>query len=462
MTAWLTHPQTLPWLAFASLVLLVVTAGLVLAIWRAKPQADDRLDRVLENQDRLEKTWRSELADSQRQLRTELAESQRALRMELAAADEQFRAMVARDAAAGRQESAEALERFGQSFAQRLQSLAQSNEQRMTDLRGMVEQRLELLQKDNATKLEEMRRTVDEKLHATLEQRLGESFKLVSDRLEAVHKGLGEMQTLAAGVGDLKRVLTNVKSRGTWGEVQLARLIEDTMTIDQYAVNVKPIPHSDAVVEFAIKLPGREGLDGPVWLPIDAKFPKEEYERLHDAQEQADRDAVKQASQALGRAVEAQAKQIASKYVAPPHTTDFAIMFLPSEGLYAEVLRVPGLLDKLQELRINVAGPANLAAMLNSLQMGFRTLAIEKRSSEVWQLLRAVKTEFGKFGSSLDDIRKSLESAATRLGKTETRTRVMLKNLRSVEELPVDQAAKLLPDDGDINDPVDAGEEDPK
>ena len=462
MTVWLTHPQTLPWLAFASLVLLVVTAGLVLAIWRAKPQADDRLDRVLENQDRLEKTWRSELADSQRQLRTELAESQRALRMELAAADEQFRAMVARDAAAGRQESAEALERFGQSFAQRLQSLAQSNEQRMTDLRGMVEQRLELLQKDNATKLEEMRRTVDEKLHATLEQRLGESFKLVSDRLEAVHKGLGEMQTLAAGVGDLKRVLTNVKSRGTWGEVQLARLIEDTMTIDQYAVNVKPIPHSDAVVEFAIKLPGREGLDGPVWLPIDAKFPKEEYERLHDAQEQADRDAVKQASQALGRAVEAQAKQIASKYVAPPHTTDFAIMFLPSEGLYAEVLRVPGLLDKLQELRINVAGPANLAAMLNSLQMGFRTLAIEKRSSEVWQLLRAVKTEFGKFGSSLDDIRKSLESAATRLGKTETRTRVMLKNLRSVEELPVDQAAKLLPDDGDINDPVDAGEEDPK
>lgn len=462
MTAWLTQPQTLPWLAFASLVLLMATAGLVLAIWRAKPQADDRLDRVLENQDRLEKTWRGELADSQRQLRTELAESQRALRMELAAADEQFRAMVARDAAAGRQESAEALERFGQSFAQRLQALAQSNEQRMTDLRGMVEQRLELLQKDNASKLEEMRRTVDEKLHATLEQRLGESFKLVSDRLEAVHKGLGEMQTLAAGVGDLKRVLTNVKSRGTWGEVQLARLIEDTMTIDQYAVNVKPIPHSDAVVEFAIKLPGREGLDGPVWLPIDAKFPKEEYERLHDAQELADRDAVKQASQALGRAVEAQAKQIASKYVAPPYTTDFAIMFLPSEGLYAEVLRVPGLLDRLQELRINVAGPANLAAMLNSLQMGFRTLAIEKRSSEVWQLLRAVKTEFGKFGSSLDDIRKSLESAATRLGKTETRTRVMLKNLRSVEELPVEQAAKLLPDDGDINDPIDAGEEDQK
>lgn len=462
MTAWLSQPQTLPWLALVSLVLMVLTAGLVVAIWRSKPKADDRLDRVLENQERLDKTWRSELSDSQRQLRTELSESQRALRMELAAADEQFRAMVARDAAAGRQESAEALERFGQSFAQRLQSLAQSNEQRMTDLRGMVEQRLESLQKDNASKLEEMRRTVDEKLHATLEQRLGESFKLVSDRLEAVHKGLGEMQTLAAGVGDLKRVLTNVKSRGTWGEVQLARLIEDTMTIDQYAANVKPIPNSDAIVEFAIRLPGREGVEGPVWLPIDAKFPKEEYERLHDAQEQADRDAVKQASQALGRAVEAQAKQIASKYIAPPHTTDFAIMFLPSEGLYAEVLRVPGLLDRLHELRINVAGPANLAAMLNSLQMGFRTLAIEKRSSEVWQLLRAVKTEFGKFGSSLDDIRKSLETAATRLGKTETRTRVMLKNLRSVEELPVDQVARLLPDDSDLNESFDASEDDPK
>lgn len=461
MNAWLNDPQTLPWLALASVVLSALVVILVYSLWRAKGDAqDDRLDRVLENQGRLEQVWRTELADSQRQLRTELSESQRALRMELAAADEQFRAMVSRDAAAGRQESAEALERFGQGFAQRLQALSQSNEQRMADLRGMVEQRLEHLQKDNATKLEEMRRTVDEKLHATLEQRLNESFKFVSERLEAVHKGLGEMQTLAAGVGDLKRVLTNVKSRGTWGEVQLARLIEDTMTADQYARNVKPIPDSDAIVEFAIKLPGRDGVDGPVWLPIDAKFPKEEYERLHQAQEDADRDAVKTASQALGRAIETQAKLIASKYVAPPYTTDFAIMFLPSEGLYAEVLRAPGLLDKLQALRINVAGPANLAAMLNSLQMGFRTLAIEKRSSEVWQLLRAVKTEFGKFGASLDDVRKSLETAATRLGKTEARTRVMLKNLKSVEALPVDEAAKLLPDEA--VDDTDFNEEDLK
>ena len=233
--------------------------------------------------------------------------------------------------------------------------------------------------------------------------------------------------------------------------MQLARLIEDTMTADQYARNVKPIPGSDAIVEFAIKLPGREGLDGPVWMPIDAKFPKEEYERLHQAQEDADRDAVKSASQALGRAIEAQAKLIATKYVAPPHTTDFAIMFLPSEGLYAEVLRTPGLLDKLQTLRINVAGPVNLTAMLNSLQMGFRTLAIEKRSSEVWQLLRAVKTEFGRFGASLDDVRKSLETAATRLGKTETRTRAMLRNLKSVEALPLEETARLLPDDTDLS-----------
>jgi len=458
---WLSQPQTVGWLVLASLVALLVIVALVWGIWRARPQSDDRLDRLLESQERLEKAWRNELADSQRQLRTELGESQRALRTELAGADEQFRAMVARDAAAGRQESAESLERFGQNFAQRLQALAQSNEQRMADLRGLVGERLESLQKDNASKLEEMRRTVDEKLHATLEQRLGESFKLVSDRLEAVHKGLGEMQTLAAGVGDLKRVLTNVKSRGTWGEVQLARLIEDTMTPEQYAANVKPIPGSDAIVEFAIKLPGREGSTGPVWLPIDAKFPKEEYERLQQAQDDADRDGAKQASAALGRAVEAQAKQIASKYVAPPYTTDFAIMFLPSEGLYAEVLRLPGLLDRLQELRINVAGPANLAAMLNSLQMGFRTLAIEQRSSEVWQLLRAVKTEFGKFGTSLDDIRKSLETAASRLGKTETRTRVMLRSLKRVEALPSDEAARLLPDEAPGADYPD-GSEDPQ
>ena len=312
------------------------------------------------------------------------------------------------------------------------------------EVRATVDQRLQSLQTDNSAKLDEMRRTVDEKLHATLEQRLGESFKLVSDRLEAVHKGLGEMQALAAGVGDLKRVLTNVKSRGTWGEVQLARLIEDNMTPDQYASNIKPVPGSDAVVEFAIRLPGRGDGGEPVWLPIDAKFPKEEYERLMDAQEAADAEGVKAAGAALGRAVEVQARLIASKYVAPPHTTDFAIMFLPTESLYAEVLRRPGLLDKLHDLRINVAGPSNLAALLNSLQMGFRTLAIEQRSSEVWQVLRAVKTEFGKFGEALASVKKTLDTASNKIGQTEVRTRAMLRNLKSVEALPEAEALRLL------------------
>lgn len=437
MSDWLSSDWLPLTLVASTLLLVLINCFFVLALWRTRSNEQlEHLPAILAGQQRLEQSWRNELAESQRLLRLEMAESQRALRQELAGADEQFRAMVARDALAGRQEAAEALERFGQGFAQRLQSLSLGNEQRMIDLRNMVEQRLKLLQTDNASKLEEMRQTVDEKLHATLEQRLGESFKLVSDRLEAVHKGLGEMQTLAAGVGDLKRVLTNVKSRGTWGEVQLARLIEDTMTSDQYARNVKTVPGSDAMVEFAIRLPGRQDVEGPVWLPIDAKFPKEEYERLHEAQELADREALRQASLALGRAVETQAKLIASKYVSPPHTTDFAIMFLPSEGLYAEVLRLPGVLDKLHDLRVNVAGPANLAAMLNSLQMGFRTLAIEQRSSEVWQVLRGVKTEFGKFGQSLAEVKKSLESATNKIGKTETRTRVMLRSLKTVESLP--------------------------
>lgn len=423
--------------AATTLFFVVLALGFVLALWRARHTLySHQMQQLLAGQERLEHSWRTELADGQRALRAELAQSHQALRMELANADEQFRSMVSRDAASGRQEAAEALDRFGQGFAQRLKDMFFSNEQRMADLRGMVEQRLIQMQTDNASKLEQMRQTVDEKLHATLEQRLGESFKLVSDRLEAVHKGLGEMHTLAAGVGDLKRVLTNVKSRGTWGEVQLARLIEDTMTADQYGCNVKPVPGSDAVVEFAIRLPGQKNSEDPVWLPIDAKFPKEEYERLHDAQDIADIDAVRQASAALGRAIEVQAKLITAKYISPPHTTDFAIMFLPSEGLYAEVLRLPGVLDKLHELRVNVAGPANLAAMLNSLQMGFRTLAIEQRSSEVWQVLRSVKTEFGKFGQSLADVKRSLESATNKIGKTETRTRVMLRSLSAVESLP--------------------------
>lgn len=433
--------EILLWVAASGSVLACVVA---LLAW-LRPSADQaRLDALLEGLERTERALRADIAESQRGLRSEFSESTRALRVELAQSQGELRSGLARDAQAARAESAESLARFAAGFGEQLQGLIQINERRLMEVRATVDQRLQSLQTENSAKLDEMRRTVDEKLHATLEQRLGESFKLVSDRLEAVHKGLGEMQALAAGVGDLKRVLTNVKSRGTWGEVQLARLIEDNMTPDQYASNVKPVPGSDAAVEFAIRLPGRGDGGAPVWLPIDAKFPKEEYERLMDAQDSADAEGVKAAGAALGRAVEVQARLIATKYVSPPYTTDFAIMFLPTESLYAEVLRRPGLLDKLHDLRINVAGPSNLAALLNSLQMGFRTLAIEQRSSEVWQVLRAVKTEFGKFGDALASVKKTLDTASNKIGQTEVRTRAMLKNLKNVEALPEAEALRLL------------------
>lgn len=436
--------QALPWITTVVAVLVLL---IVVRLWLRAPAAL-HIEPLLDSLDRLERTFRMDLDESHRGLRSEFADSTRSLRTELAQGNESLRAVLSRDAQAARAEYAESLARFTTQFSERLEGLVALNDRRMQDVRQTVDERLQALQADNGAKLEEMRRTVDEKLHATLEQRLGESFKLVSDRLEAVHKGLGEMQSLAAGVGDLKRVLTNVKSRGTWGEVQLARLIQDLMTPDQYASNVKPIPGSDAVVEFAIRLPGRAVGAEPVWLPIDAKFPKEEYERLMEAYDAADAEGERTAGAALARAVELQARQIAAKYVAPPHTTDFAIMFLPTEGLYAEVLRRPGLVDKLQGLRVNVAGPSNLAAMLNSLQMGFRTLAIEQRSSEVWQVLRAVKTEFAKFGDSLASVKKTLETASSKLGQTEVRTRAMLRNLKEVEALPDEDAQRVLGEEG--------------
>lgn len=435
----------LPWMITIATVLAVVILLIVLRLW-LRPSATSQTD-LLDALDRLERVLRADLDESQRGLRTEFSESTRGLRTELAQGDEALRAVLSRDAQAARAEYAESLTRFSHQFSERLESLIALNDRRMQEVRQTVDERLQALQTDNSAKLDAMRRTVDEKLHATLEQRLGESFKLVSDRLDAVHKGLGEMQSLAAGVGDLKRVLTNVKSRGTWGEVQLARLIQDVMTPDQYASNVKPVPGSDAIVEFAIRLPGRAEGAEPVWLPIDAKFPKEEYERLMDAYDAADIEAERAAASALARAVELQARQIATKYIAPPHTTDFAILFLPTEGLYAEVLRRPGLLDKLQSMRVNVSGPGNLAAMLNSLQMGFRTLAIEQRSSEVWQVLRAVKTEFAKFGDSLASVKKTLETASSKLGQTEVRTRAMLRNLKTVEALPDEETQRVLGDE---------------
>lgn len=358
---------------------------------------------------------------------------------------ESMRQAMVLQSQAAREEQSVTLKRFGDTLNQTLTNLTESNAQRMAEVRATLEQKIQALQNDNAAKLEEMRKTVDEKLHATLEQRLGESFKLVSGQLEKVHQGLGEMQQLAIGVGDLKRVLTNVKTRGTWGEVQLEMLLEQMLTAEQYAKNVETVPGSGERVEFAICLPGKDDERRPVWLPIDAKFPKEQYERLAEASEQADNDAVAIAGRELERMIRLEAKTIAGKYLSPPLTTDFAILFLPTEGLYAEVIRRPGLADELQRThRVSIAGPSTLSALLNSLQMGFRTLALEKRSSEVWQVLGAVKTEFGKFGDVLATTKATLERAAKNIDTAERRTRQMSRKLKSVEALPADVAQQLL------------------
>ncbi|MBC8078879.1 MAG: DNA recombination protein RmuC [Gorillibacterium sp.] len=320
-----------------------------------------------------------------------------------------------------------------------------TTEAKLDKLRETVENRLKDLQDDNSRKLEQMRATVDEKLHATLEQRLGESFKLVSDRLEQVHKGLGEMQTLASGVGDLKKVLTNVKTRGIWGEVQLGNLLEQTLTIDQYEQNVATRKGSADRVEFAIKLPSKDGAGGIIWLPVDSKFPTEDYQRLLDAQEAGDLEAVNHHLKQLETRLKAEGKDIKTKYIDPPHTTDFGLLFLPTEGLYAEALRRPGLSEWLQrECRVVLTGPTTLSALLNSLQMGFRTLAIEKRSSDVWQLLGAVKTEFGNFGDILDKTHKKLQEASNSIESAARKSRNIERKLNKVQELPVVEAEELL------------------
>ena len=364
----------------------------------------------------------------------------------------------------GREENAGAVAAFGDSllkrmselaglqkdqldiFAGQLKNLTASNEGRMDKLRETLETRLRLIQEDTARKLELMRATVDEKLHDTLEKRLGESFKLVSERLELVQRGLGEMQTLASGVGDLKKVLSNVKTRGTFGEIQLSSLLEQVLSPGQYESNVETRKGSGQRVEFALKLPGRDGTaEGMVWLPLDAKFPQEDYLRLVEAQESGDAMAAGEASRQLDKTVRLMAAQIRDKYMDPPHTTDFGVMFLPTEGLFAEVLRRPGLFDALQrDFKVMVAGPTTLAAMLNSLQMGFRTLAIEKRSAEVWSLLGAVRTEFSKFGQVLEKTSKKLQEAGNHIDAAALRTRVIEKKLKGVQEMPGDEAAALL------------------
>ena len=374
--------------------------------------------------------------------RTQLATMQAAVGQSLQSA---VSAQTAQ-AQASREAQDMALKRFSDSVVEQLRSLSEANERRLVDVKTTVEQRLTTLQQGNELKLEQMRATVDEKLQATLEARLGESFKQVADRLDQVHRGLGEMQVLAKDVGSLNRVLTNVKSRGVFGEVQLAGLLEQVFTPEQYATNVETVPGSGARVEFAVKLPGRRDDGLPLWLPIDAKFPREDYERLLDAQERADAPAAEAAGRAIEQRLRAEARTIRDKYIAAPHTTDFAILFVPTEGLYAEALRRPGLMEALQrEHHVTLAGPTTLLATLTSLQMGFRTLALEKRSAEVWEVLGAVKTEFGKFGDVLAKTKKKLDEASSAIDAAQTRTNVMTRKLKSVEGLSEVHTQALLP-----------------
>ena len=498
-------PDWLPWLALAA---LLVNLALLLALLLRRPRRPDDVasrgevpqllgQAVGPHTERLERALRQEVGEQARGSRQELgqalatfqdavvrqgAEAARTQNTQvdaLAAQLTQLRGtlgdtLVAQLQALGlsmTQQAQEAtrtqnaqIDAFAQQLAQlrgslsetltqQLQALSEQNARRLQEVRATLEQQLAQLQAANTAKLEEMRHTVDEKLQSTLEARLGERFKQVAERLEQVHRGLGEMHTLAQGVGDLKHLLSNVKTRGMFGEAQLAQLLEQVFSPEQYAAQVSTRPGSREKVDFAIRLPGRGGDGTPVWLPIDAKFPNEDYERLLDAQQRADAAGAESAAKALEQRIRLEARGMAEKYVEPPHTTDFAVLFLPTEGLYAEVLRRPGLMEALQrDHRITLAGPTTLLAMLNSLQMGFRTLALEKRSSEVWQVLGAVKTEFGKFGDVLGRLRTQTQTVLNTLDSAQTRSNVMNRALKKVEALPEDESQALLPGLGEGQD----------
>lgn len=448
----------LPIALLAALLLAVLVAiGLLVVLLRRRP------DAILDAHNaRLQQALRDEHRDGRGELREQLAglSSAQEQRIEhfgtrldgfTTRTDQRLdvlRAQLTEDAHKARIESASGQQQSAEQLGARLRELSDRNTQVLGELRATLDTQLKSLQADNAARLEQMRATVDEKLQSTLEARLGASFKLVSERLEAVQRGLGEMQALATGVGDLKRVLTNVKTRGMFGEVQLGALLEQVLTLEQYESNCATVPGSGERVEFAVRLPGVSA-DAPIRLPIDAKFPREDYERLIDAQERADADAVATAAQGLERQVKLEARRIREKYVAPPHTTDFALLFLPTEGLYAEVLRRPGLFDTLQrEHRVTVVGPTTLLALLNSLQMGFRTLAIEKRSSEVWQLLGTVKTEFGKFATVLEKANAQLDTVQNSIKAAGVRTRAIERQLKGVESLPGAEPQAALPKPG--------------
>jgi DNA recombination protein RmuC len=489
-------------LAVVAVVLMAVVAGMQIVLLRRRVTIDlteieECFAAVEKTQERLERNVREEIARNReesaglaRQSREELAASLKSVgdtlnhqlvnltqansqkldtmreaveqRLQRVQADsgqrlEQMRLQISSDAKQMRDETTATLKQFNESLGVQLGKLGESNEKRMEALRSGVEDKLKAIQQDNTAKLEQMRQTVDEKLQGTLEKRLGESFKLVSDRLEQVYKGLGEMQVLASGVGDLKKVLTNVKTRGTWGEVQLAALLEQVLTPEQYGTNIATKPGSNDRVEFAIRLPGRgDNHDEVVWLPIDAKFPVEDYQRLVEAQEAADPDAAEAASRQLETRIKQCAADICNKYISAPATTDFGILFLPTEGLFAEVVRRPGLADAVQrDCRVVIAGPTTLWSILNSLQMGFRTLAIQQRSSEVWKVLGAIKTEFGKYGDILAKVQKKLQEASNTIDDAQKRSRVIGRKLRDVQELPSGESQEVL-----LLGPADDGEHD--
>ena len=393
----------------------------------------------------------------EREIRREVSESSRGLRQELGQTMTQFQESLVRQGAESTRTQSDRIDAFGQQLAQmqknladtlatQLQGLSEANARRLSEVRATLEAQLGQLQQNNAAKLDEMRQTVDEKLQSTLEARFTESFKQVAERLEQVHQGLGQMQSLAQGVGDLQRVLTNVKTRGIFGEVQLEALLEQVLTPEQYGKQVETRPGSRQRIDFAVRFPGRSSDGQPVWLPIDAKFPREDYERLLEAHDRADAVGVETASRALEARIRQEAKSICESYLCPPNTTDFAVLFLPVESLYAEVLRRPGLMDLLQrEYRVTLAGPTTLLAMLNSLHMGFRTLALEQQASEVWKVLGAVKTEFERYGDWVTRIKEQVQKAADTVDKAETRTRQMRRALKVVEALPEGQAQALIP-----------------
>ena len=455
-------PQDVLWallaVAAANLMLLawmlVRRAGQaeLLALQSAQAQSTAAIKAVAERIERME-----------RDLGRVIDESSRGARQELAQTFALFQQTLLKQGAEDTRTQNTQIDAFGQQLALlkqtlsdtlvgQLQGMSESNARRMLEVRQTLEVQLAQLQATNSVKLDEMRATVDEKLQATLQARLGESFKQVADRLEQVHKGLGEMQTLAQGVGDLKHLLTNVKTRGMFGEAQLGALLEQVFVPDQYAAQVATRPGSRNLVDFAIRLPGRAESGDPLWLPIDAKFPNEDYERLLDAQGRADAPAAESAGKALEARIRLEARAMSEKYLEPPHTTDFAILFLPTEGLYAEVLRRPGLMEALQrEHRVTLAGPTTLLAMLGALQMGFRTLALERRASEVWQVLGAVKTEFGKFGATLASVKKQTETVLKTLDAAEVRSRAMGRALKQVEALPEARSQNMIPVDRDFD-----------